>query len=307
MTFIIADSIFREHITPPGHPERSKRYDSVIEALNGYVFFPARDATEEDLLTCHTPEYLKIVKRDIAAGLGTLSTGDVEICAKSYDVAIRAAGAVLNAVDLVIGGTAKRVFCAVRPPGHHACRDKGMGFCIFNNIAIGARYAQKKYQVSRVLIVDWDVHHGNGTQEIFNEDPTVYYFSTHEFPLYPGTGSSEETGFGKGAMSKLNVPIAPGKQAREKVLQAFQVLLRQKMADFRPQLVMISAGFDAHEDDPLGHLGLKTEDFAALTKAVKQIADEYADGKIISVLEGGYNLGALAASVKAHVSELSRD
>ncbi len=300
MTYIIADPLFRDHITPMGHPESPQRYDVIVNALKGYTVQSPRDATKEDLLRCHSGSYIDLVKREVEEGNTTLSTGDVEISPKSYHVALRAAGAVLTAVDLVMSGKTKRVFCVVRPPGHHACSEQGMGFCLFNNIAIGATYAQEKYKIKRVLIVDWDVHHGNGTQEIFHADPSVFYFSTHQFPLYPGTGAADE----KGAGTILNVPILVSETAREEVLRAYQETLRLEMEKFRPELVMISAGFDAHKDDPLGGLKLTTEDFVTLTQAVKEVADTYAQGRIISVLEGGYNLKAIAEAAKAHVDAL---
>lgn len=300
MTYIIADPLSREHITGVDHPEKPERFDAIVNALKGHKMHPARDATEVDILRCHTDKYIKIVQRDVKSGLTTLSTGDVQICPKSYAVALRAAGAVLTAVDLVMNGTAQRAFCVVRPPGHHACSDQGMGFCIFNNIAIGARYAQEKYKIKRVLIVDWDVHHGNGTQEIFHHDSSVFYFSTHQYPLYPGTGAADDVGVG----ATLNVPITVSKTSRDEVLNAYEKTLQDEMEKFRPELVMISAGFDAHEEDPLGGLRLKTEDFATLTRSVIKVADKYASGRIVSVLEGGYNLKAIAAAAKAHVDAL---
>jgi acetoin utilization deacetylase AcuC-like enzyme len=300
MTYIIADPLFKDHLTGFNHPESPERYDAIMNHLKGYPIFSPRDATEEDLLRCHTASYIHLVQKEIIEGQTTLSTGDVNVSAKSYKAALRAVGAVLTAVDLVMENKTKRVFCVVRPPGHHACSDMGMGFCLFNNIAIGARYAQEKYQIKRVLIVDWDVHHGNGTQEIFHEDPSIFYFSTHQFPLYPGTGAASE----KGAGTIYNVPIMAGETAREEVLQAYKETLQMEMEKFRPELVMISAGFDAHKDDPLGGLKLNTEDYATLTEAVKKVADKYASGRIISVLEGGYNLKALEEAAKVHVGAL---
>ena len=302
MTYIIADPLFRDHITPIGHPESPQRYDAIVNALKGYTFYPARDATRADLLRCHSGPYIDLVKREVEEGNSTLSTGDVEISPKSYEAALRAAGAVLAGVDLVMEDKTKTVFCVVRPPGHHACSEQGMGFCLFNNVAIGARYAQEKFGVKRVLIVDWDVHHGNGTQEIFHTDPTVFYFSTHQFPLYPGTGTAEE----RGAGTIYNVPIFVSPKAREEVLRAYEETLQIEMEKFQPELVMISAGFDAHQNDPLGGLKLTTQDFVTLTESVKKVADTYAKGRTVSVLEGGYNLKAIAESSKAHVDALKK-
>jgi len=209
------------------------------------------------------------------------------------------------AVDAVAEGKVESAFCAVRPPGHHARRDKAMGFCIFNNVAIAARYVQKKHGLAKVLIVDWDVHHGNGTQEMFYDDPTVLYFSVHQAPHYPGTGWREQTGAGQGAGRTINCPLPPGAGRRE-VLGAFQQELLPAAEAFRPELVLISAGFDSRLDDPLGGWRLRDEDFAEMTDIVTSIARSHAAGRIISVLEGGYSLEGLAAAAAAHVRSLSR-
>jgi acetoin utilization deacetylase AcuC-like enzyme len=237
--------------------------------------------------------------------LAFLSTGDTGISRASFESALLAAGGALTGIDLVIQHPGSKVFCIVRPPGHHACSTRGMGFCLFNNVAIAARYAQRKYGLGKVLIADWDVHHGNGTQEIFNNDPTVFYFSTHEKGLYPGTGTEQETGEGAAKGTKLNYPILPGKQARKEVLHAFE-RLRERMKDFKPDLVLISAGFDGHEADPLGHLNLTDEDYFHLGSILSSIADEHAQGRLVSVLEGGYNLSALMTASVAHVNGLMR-
>jgi acetoin utilization deacetylase AcuC-like enzyme len=315
-TLLITDPLYAKHLTGRGHPESPYRIGSILHALQPLNLEKAspRDATEEEILLCHTPEYLKIAKEDVAAcaargivdGSCYLRTGDAPICPESYAIALKAAGAVLTAIDKVLSNTNPNAFCLVRPPGHHAESFRGMGFCIFNNVAIGARYAQKKYGIKRVLIVDWDVHHGNGTQEIFYSDPSVFYFSTHQFPLYPGTGAEREKGAGEGIGTTLNCPIAGGWGARDAVLEAFQTKLVPAMEKFRPELILISAGFDAHADDPLGGMDLTTDDFRELTKIVKEIANRFAQGRIVSVLEGGYNLAALAESAKAHVEELMR-
>jgi len=316
-TYLITDPIYEKHLTGPGHPESPMRYVSILDALNslGVEEIRPRDATENDILLCHTPEYLNTVISDvqkcaefgITDGSCCLSTGDAQICPESYKIALRAAGALLTGTDKVMEGEAQNVFCLVRPPGHHACSDTGMGFCLFNNVAIGARYAQKKYGVKRVLIVDWDVHHGNGTQEIFYSDPSVFYFSTHQSPLYPGTGAEDEIGSGEAVGTILNCPIALGPESRLKVFEAFREQLIPEMAKFKPELVMISAGFDAHTGDPLGSFNLSDDDFSELTAIVKQIANEYAQDRIISALEGGYNLHAIASAAKAHVRTLMKN
>jgi acetoin utilization deacetylase AcuC-like enzyme len=230
-----------------------------------------------------------------------LSTGDVVISTDSYLTALLAAGACITGVDEVFQQKAAHAFCLVRPPGHHACSSQGMGFCLFNNVAIACRYAMKKYGIARALIVDWDVHHGNGTQEIFDQDPSVFYFSTHQKGIYPATGAEEDTGIND---TKMNCPIMAGSRARLDVLGAFQDKLLPAMHKFRPECVFISAGFDAHVQDPLGGLNLIEDDFAALTEIVSQIASAYAKNRIISVLEGGYHLNALASSVLAHIKAL---
>ncbi|HEX29514.1 TPA: histone deacetylase, partial [Candidatus Poribacteria bacterium] len=199
----------------------------------------------------------------------------------------------------------KNVFCAIRPPGHHALKSRAMGFCLFNNVAIGARYIQRKYGLSKVLIVDWDVHHGNGTQAIFYDDPTALYFSTHQYPFYPGTGSREERGIGKGEGYTVNVPLPAG-SGDEEYVRIFEEILRPKAIQFDPDFILISAGFDPYEDDPIGGMRVTPEGFAELTKIVKEIAEECCEGRLVSVLEGGYNLEGLAESVEAHILALMR-
>ena len=220
-TALMADPIFREHLAGREHPERPERFDAVVNGLasagllDRLLRVEARDATEEELLLCHTSEYLRIARSDVASGRPYLSTGDTDITPNSWDVAVRAAGGVLNAVDAVFAGRARNAFCAVRPPGHHANAGRGMGFCLLNNAAIVARYAQRKHGVARVTIVDWDVHHGNGTQDIFYRDGSVFYFSSHQWPLYPGTGRADETGEGAGAGTTMNFPFPAGSGRRE--------------------------------------------------------------------------------------------
>jgi acetoin utilization deacetylase AcuC-like enzyme len=219
-------------------------------------------------------------------------------------VALEAAGGVLNAVDMVAGGKVKNAFCAVRPPGHHATAVRGMGFCVFNNVAVAARYAQKKHGLARVLIADWDVHHGNGTQDIFYNDGSVFFFSTHQSPWYPGTGAAGETGEGSGKGATMNCPFPAG-SGRAEVLGVFRERLMPAMDSFRPELVVISAGFDSRAGDPLGQFRLTDEDFADLTRMLMDVADKHAGGRVVSVLEGGYSLTGLAAGVAAHVKTLT--
>jgi len=216
-----------------------------------------------------------------------------------------AAGGVLRAVDAIMAGQAANAFCAVRPPGHHALESKAMGFCIFNNVAIGARYVQGKYKLPRVLIVDWDVHHGNGTEAEFYDDPNVLYFSVHQYPFYPGTGAESDRGRGEGLGSTINVPLPAGSGGGV-YLEAFEKVLRPAAMEFRPDFVFISAGFDAHRHDLLGGMDLTAEGFAELTEVVMEIAEKCCEGRLVSVLEGGYNIEALAACVEAHIRVLMR-
>jgi acetoin utilization deacetylase AcuC-like enzyme len=305
VSLLVADAHCRAHLVGRDHPERPERFDAVKRALDGAGLAdrmaPAspRVAIEDELLLCHTPQYLKTARRDVNSGAPYLSTGDTDITPNSYDVAARAVGGALAAVDAVATGEARNAFCLVRPPGHHANTGRGMGFCLFNNIAIAARYAQRRHGMARVMIVDWDVHHGNGTQDIFHADPSVFFFSTHQWPLYPGTGRADETGEGAGLGSTMNFPFPAGSGRRE-ILGAVQDHLLPAAANFKPDLVLISAGFDSRVGDPLGGFTLEDEDFADLTRTVMGITD----GRVISLLEGGYNLAGLASASTAHVAAL---
>jgi acetoin utilization deacetylase AcuC-like enzyme len=305
-TVIFADEIAKEHDTGVGHPEQPARWDAAVRGAGGpdKLHPTHRAATELELALCHNRDYIHTAHADITAGRTSLTTGDTDISRRSWDAALHAAGAVLDSVDLVMNGRARNAFCIVRPPGHHATPSRGMGFCIFNNIAIAARYAQDKFGVNRVLIADWDVHHGNGTQDIFYRDPTVFFFSTHEWPLYPGTGPADETGEGAGLGTTLNCPFPAG-SGRDEILGAFEDELVPLMEEFRPGLVLISAGFDSRINDPLGHFTLTDHDFADLTKVMTGLADKYSSGRMISVLEGGYNLAGLESAVHSHTLALA--
>ncbi|HUB33751.1 MAG TPA: histone deacetylase [Bryobacteraceae bacterium] len=305
MTALSADPVCREHLTGRPHPEKPERFDAVMDAIPaaGMQHLAPRTATEDELLLCHTPAYLRTARHDIETGHRYLSTGDTEIDARSWDAAARAAGGALNAIDAVANGRARNAFCVVRPPGHHATSNRGMGFCVLNNIALAARYAQQRHGLDRVLIVDWDVHHGNGTQDIFYTDASVFFFSTHQWPLYPGTGRHDETGEGAGQGATMNFPFPAG-SGRAQVLGAVEKSLMPAADRFRPDLVLISAGFDSRAGDLLGNFTLSDQDFTDLTLRVMEIADRHAGGRVVSILEGGYNLQGLARAAAAHVTAL---
>ena len=309
-TGLVADTIYKNHVTGEGHPECPARFDAVMKGLKAAGIedklqkIELRVATEAELGLCHDAKYIATAKRDVESGATQLSTGDTQVCEKSYDIALRATGGVLNAVDAVLDGKVANAFCAIRPPGHHARPAQGMGFCLFNNIAVAARYAQSKHKIGNVLIADWDVHHGNGTQDIFYEDGSVFFFSTHQSPWYPGTGKAAETGAGKGLGATLNCPYPAGAGRKEILEEAFQGKLVPAMKKFKPELVMISAGFDSRAGDPLGKFTLSDADFVDLTKLMLEMARDYAGGKLVSVLEGGYNLDGLASAAGTHVKTL---
>lgn len=308
-TGLVADPVCKQHLVGEDHPECPERYDAIYLALcrSGLMDhlqkIPCRSALDEEIVLAHTPAYLELVKREVAAGPGWLSTGDTPVSSGSLEAATYTVGGVLNAVESVVTGKVKNAFCLARPPGHHATSDRGMGFCIFNNVALAARYAQEKLGIERVLIVDWDVHHGNGTQDIFYRDGSVFYFSIHQSPLYPGTGATDEIGEGPGRGATMNVPLAAGADGRA-FMRSLESDLGPAMAHFRPQLVLISAGFDAREGDPLGAFKLQDEDFAAMTTFLLKLAARYANGRVVSVLEGGYHLGGLASAAVAHAQAL---
>lgn len=306
-TGIVYDSIFLQHDTGAGHYERPQRLEAIAKRLkkNG-MFFPLiapSPASLEWIAAVHSPEYIARVRRSCQDGTKYLDSADTSISEKSYEAAITAVGGVLAAIDDVMSGKIRNAFCAIRPPGHHALKDRAMGFCLFNNVAVAARYIQKKHELAKVLIIDWDVHHGNGTQDAFYDDPTVLYFSTHQYPFYPGTGSAEEKGTGEGVGYNINVPLQAGCGDREHI-KAFREILKPEAVKFAPDFILISAGFDAHKDDPLGGMNVTADGFTEMTKIVKDIAEKCCDGRIVSMLEGGYDLNGLAESVEAHITTL---
>jgi acetoin utilization deacetylase AcuC-like enzyme len=306
------DKIFLEHRPGEGHPESPQRLLAIDQAVRAMDFFPqliqlqSRQATLEELLLVHHREYVNLTKRECEAGMPSLSCGDTDICQKSYKVALHAAGGVLAAVDAVFSGTVSRAFCAVRPPGHHAGPGRGMGFCMFNNVALAARYAQKKYGAKRVLIADWDVHHGNGTQDVFCSDGSVLYFSTHLFPHYPGTGAAIESGLGAAKGLIINRPFPHGARNRE-IVGAFRETLVPAAREFKPDFTLISAGFDSRKNDPLGGFQIDDNGFRELTRIMLAIAAVSGKDRLVSVLEGGYDLTGLAAAVCAHLEEMHRE
>jgi len=308
-TAFVYHDVYLEHKTPAGHPESPKRLTAIVERLKAdrldgeLASLTPQPAQEKWIQTVHTAGYIERARKACAEGDDYLDSGDVPISTRSYEAAVLAAGGVLTAVDAVMKGQVENAFCAVRPPGHHALADRAMGFCIFNNVAIGARYVQQQYHLAKVLIVDWDVHHGNGTQAAFYEDPSVLYFSVHQYPFYPGTGAETETGKGAGLGATINVPLPAG-SGDDDFLEAFEKKLTPAADAFRPDFVFVSAGFDAHENDTLGGMRVTTGCFGKLTRIVKGIAERSCQGRLVSVLEGGYGLEGLASSVETHLCAL---
>jgi acetoin utilization deacetylase AcuC-like enzyme len=307
MTLLYYDPAFLQHETGP-HPERADRIRQIIPRLQqdgmyGRCGHPTCEpVSRRRLARVHASRYINEVWALCKSGGGDLDVDTVASPA-SYDVALLAAGAVCDAAQRVLRGEDRNAFCLVRPPGHHALPRRAMGFCIFNNVAIAAQTAVDELGLDRVLIVDWDVHHGNGTQYVFWEDPRVGFLSIHRWPFFPGTGVEDETGAGEGLGTTLNLPVAFG-TPRKDYLARFSDALDRFAARIHPQLVFLSAGFDAHRLDPVGNLGLETEDFEPLTRLVLDIADTYAGGKLVSVLEGGYDPKVTADCVEVHLGEM---
>ncbi len=308
-TGIYAEPGCKRHVTGDGHPESVQRFDAVMDALRAAALMDsllpieARRAARQELTLCHSTGYVDLVEREVGQGRAELSTGDTPLSPGSLEAALGSVGGVLSALDAVFNGIVDNAFCVARPPGHHASVQQGMGFCIFNNVAVAAKYGQARHGINRVLIVDWDVHHGNGTQDIFYRDGSVFFFSTHQAPWYPGTGSRSEIGEGPGAGATMNCPF-PAATRGSAILRAFEEQLLPAMELFKPELVLISAGFDSRVDDPLGGFLLTDADFAELTRLAARVADTHAKGRLVSVLEGGYALAGLGLAAAAHVGTL---
>jgi acetoin utilization deacetylase AcuC-like enzyme len=297
-----------EHLPGEGHPERPGRLSAVQARLTEAGLLAELDARaprparEEELLRVHGAEHVALVRRACAAAPVALD-GDTSVSPRSWDAALRAAGGVLEACERVLDGTWSNAFCAVRPPGHHAEKDRAMGFCLFNNVAVAAAALRAEHGLERVAILDWDVHHGNGTQHLFEEDGSVFYASLHQWPLYPGTGAEDERGRGAGEGATRNCPLPAGAGERE-WLGALEDVLLPELDAFAPQFVLISAGFDAHRLDPLAGTCLEEPAYAALSARMLELAARHAGGRLVSVLEGGYHLEALASCVETHVGAL---
>ena len=299
-----------EHNAGPGHPESPRRLESILEAieaephsLEGLVSLTPTAASEESVTTVHSREHVMAVRSLSQAGRPVAITMDTLVSPRTFDAAMLASGSTLLAVDEVMAGNVARAFCAHRPPGHHAERDLCMGFCYFNHVAVAARHLQRRHELERVAIIDWDVHHGNGTQHSFEDDPSVFFFSVHEHPLFPWTGSAAEQGTGAGRGFTQNVPLPAG-QGDSDYERVFMEELRPAIDDFRPEFILVSAGFDAHRRDPLGGMRVSERGYERMTETVVQLARDHCDGRLVSVLEGGYDHQATAAAVVVHLQTL---
>jgi len=311
MTIIIYDDIFLKHDTGPNHPENATRIINTVEHLRSAGIWQKLDikkpraATEEEVSAIHSTSQIEQVAEIARSGGGYLDP-DTYVSSDSYEAALNAVGAPITAIDLIMDKKADNAFCLVRPPGHHATPEKGMGFCLFNNIAIAAKYIQSRYNLDRIVIIDWDVHHGNGTQDAFYDDPSVMYFSMHRYPFYPGTGAEEETGKESGSGFTINIPLSYNTEPQE-YLKLFEDTLEKRIKPFKPQFILISAGFDAYCLDPISGLCLEASDYNKLTKLTQNVAKDCCDGRIVSCLEGGYHLLDLPKCIEEHLNGLMYD
>ena len=302
---------YQSHHTGLTHPERPERLHALLEHLtrtglmNDLVQVAPRPAERQWIEQIHAPAYVSRVEQYCQGGRAIIDSIDTEISPRSYEVSLLAAGGAMAAADAIMAGSLSHAFCAVRPPGHHALKDVAMGFCLFNSVAITARYLQRRHGLSRILIVDWDVHHGNGTQDAFYDDPSVFFFSIHQYPFYPGTGGAAETGEGAGAGYTLNAPMAAGGRDDDYV-RVFEQTLAPRVLAFKPEFILVSAGFDAHHADPLAGMNLTEAGYTRLTGIVGSWAADLCGGRVLSLLEGGYDLAALGRSVESHLTALAQ-
>lgn len=307
-TGIVKDKRYLKHSAGHTHPESPERLAAIYEMLNNpsmawkFMEIEPREATHKEIETIHTPSYVEFIA-GTAGQRSVYLDPDTATSPESYEIARLAVGGLCNAIDSVIEGKADNAFAFVRPPGHHAEADSAAGFCIFNNVAIGAMHAIMKHGLKRILIVDWDLHHGNGTQHSFYSDPRILYFSTHQYPYYPGTGSLQEIGQGKGEGYTINVPLRGG-AGDASFVKIFRKILQPVALEFKPELVLLSAGFDTYFQDPLGSMLVTPEGFAALMRILLEIADSCCRGRLVAVLEGGYHVAGLTKSVKAVLEEM---
>jgi len=307
-TGILKDKRYLDHDMGAYHPESPQRLEVIYDMLEEpdmkglFIEIPARKAEREELESIHSSQYIDLIASSEGKDSMYLD-GDTRTSSGSYDAALLAAGGFCEALSMVNSGKLRNAFGLVRPPGHHAERSQAMGFCIFNNIAIGARYAQKRLGIERIIIIDWDLHHGNGTQHSFEDDSSILYFSTHQYPFYPGTGSHNEVGIGKGEGFTMNVPLPPG-YGNGDFIAIFERILKPVALEFKPDMILVSAGFDIYEKDPLGGMHVTPEGFAGMTRSLMNIADACCDGKMAVALEGGYHIRGQRDSVKAVLKEL---
>jgi acetoin utilization deacetylase AcuC-like enzyme len=302
-TAYLFDPIYMKHKTGYGHPERPERLSTINNAIMAAPYYHALVKINPALPDMryiemiHSHSYIQRVKKEITSGIEYLDSMDTTVCRESYNIALKAVGGALSMCDAIMEGRAINGFCAIRPPGHHAEKNSAAGFCIFNNIAIAARYLQSRYGIGRIAIVDWDVHHGNGTQHSFESDNTILYISLHQYPHhYPGSGSPTETGIGAGNGYTLNIPMQAGSGDRE-YLDAFSSHIVPTLDSFKPEIILISAGFDAHRSDPLSSIRLSSDAYGEFTRMLKAVAERHSHFRMISFLEGGYDLGSLSDSV----------
>jgi acetoin utilization deacetylase AcuC-like enzyme len=308
-TAVVIDKEYLKHLPGDSHPERPERIQALLELAAGldpqkFALLPPRSASRADVEQIHGADHVRLVESTSEVNHYALD-GDTITSRDSYGVALLAVGGFLNLLDSIAAKQSDNGFALVRPPGHHALRNRAMGFCLFNTMAIGAAYLKRRHDAKKILIVDWDVHHGNGTQDAFYDDPSVLFLSTHQFPFYPGTGAVNEIGAGAGQGYTINVPLPAGCGDRE-YLQVFQDVVTAAAEDFRPEWILVSAGFDPHRRDPLGGMGVTEQGFGSMARTLIAQAREFADGRIAFLLEGGYDLAGLRNSVAAVLAELQK-